>query len=189
MPLDFIQACDNSILLWIQENMRTPFWDKFFATVTTFGNKGFIWLLLAAFLFAFKKTRKQSFMIIIGILLVYILGDHILKPLLERPRPFREFPLFPLAELLIEPPGMYSFPSGHTSSSFVAAAVLFRYKKKWGLIALIPAILIAFSRLYLYVHYPSDVLVGILLGVGISFAAEPLADYALRVLKKITGRI
>jgi undecaprenyl-diphosphatase len=92
-----------------------------------------------------------------------------------------------LIPLLIEAPTDYSFPSGHTIASFEAATVLLIRHKKWGIMAMVLAVLIAFSRLYLYVHYPTDVLSSIVLGIGIAFAANYFVNqgYALYERNKL----
>lgn len=119
--------------------------------------------------------------------LAYICGELVLKNLVGRARPFSAFPEM---LLLIPASADYSFPSGHTSSSF-ASASLFRYKRSWGVLAIIaamiPAALIAFSRMYLFVHYPGDVMAGILLGIGMSFSAIPIARPLMNAAEKIWG--
>ena len=114
-----------------------------------------------------------------------IINNLILKNLIARIRPYEIINgLVPL----IEKPTDYSFPSGHTGSSFAAACILYRkLPKRFGIPALILAILIGFSRLYLGVHYPSDVLCGIISGVGISYAAEIATGKIYNVRKKRTN--
>lgn len=151
---------DFQILDFIQTYIRTPFLDTFFSRITHLGDAGTIWILIAVILLFTKKYRKTAIGMLIAMLITYILGDQILKPLVGRARPFTHRDI----ELLIPPPGRYSFPSGHSASSFCAAVYLFLNNKKLGIPAFVLAALIAFSRLYLYVHFPTDVLCGILLG-------------------------
>ena len=142
---------DFQILDFIQTHIRTPFLDDFFSRITHLGDAGTIWILIAVFLSFTKKYRKAGVGMLIAMLVTYILGDHIIKPLAGRARPFTHRDI----ELLIPPPGQYSFPSGHTASSFCAAVYLFLYNKKLGIPAFVLAALIAFSRLYLlYIFQP-----------------------------------
>lgn len=151
---------DFQILDFIQTHMRTPFLDSFFTRITHLGDAGTVWILIAVILLFTKKYRKAGIGMLIVMLIANIIGDQIIKPLVGRARPFTYRDI----QLLIPPPGRFSFPSGHTASSFGAAVFLYLYDKKLGTPAFILAALIAFSRLYLYVHYPTDVLGGILLG-------------------------
>ena len=153
---------DTAILLWIQENLHNPFTDWFFPAVTFLGDKGLIWLVIAVLLLISRKYRKWGVTMLCAMLLTAVAGELLLKEVFERLRPFHHFPEL---ELLIEAPSSFSFPSGHTASSFAAAVVLLKCRRSFGIPALILASCIAFSRLFLFVHYPSDVLCGAILGV------------------------
>ena len=152
---------DLAILQFIQEHFRSSIADTFFVTVTFLGNSGLIWLLLSVCFLCAKKYRRLGFVLLAALAVTFLLGDVALKNCIQRPRPFQEVPV----ELLISPPGSFSFPSGHTSSSFAAAAAVYRFRKSWGAGAFVLASLIGFSRLYLFVHYPTDVLAGAALGL------------------------
>lgn len=165
---EFIQSADLSILEWIQENLVSPFCNGFFTFITHLGDGGILWILLAVLLLFFKKTRKTGFMIGAALILGLIFGNGILKNLFQRVRPY-DLENALIQTPLIEKPSDWSFPSGHTLASFEAAAVLMIRDKRFGIPVLILAALIAFSRLYLYVHFPSDVLIGALLGVLFGF--------------------
>ena len=109
-----------------------------------------------------KKHRKAGFLVLIGMLLGLIIGNGILKNVIARSRPCwinKDW------QMLISIPKDYSFPSGHTQASVIAATILTLYKKKWGIVVIPLTVIIAFSRLYLYVHFPTDVLGGALLGL------------------------
>lgn len=147
--LDFLQQIDNDIL------------DRIMVFITRLGDGGFIWILLAIILLCFRKTRKCGLVILCSMLLGLILANGLIKNLVNRPRPCD---LNDVIELLIPRPDESSFPSGHTTSSFAAAASIFYFYKKWGIAAYCMAFMIAFSRMYLYVHYPTDILAGMLLG-------------------------
>ena len=169
-----ITQIDFNILNAIQE-LRTPFLDGFFSFITHLGDKGFIWIVITLILFCFKKTRKCSVMMAITPIIGTLLGNIILKNLIGRVRPFVE--LSDMKDILIiAPPSGYSFPSGHTLSSFECAVAIFLNNKKWGMVALGLAALIGFSRNYLYVHYPTDVLAGALLGVVIAFISKVIYE-------------
>lgn len=160
--IEFITNIDKDILLFIQEFIRCDFLNKIMIFLTTLGNSGFIWIALGVILIAFKKSRKIGVLVLCTLILEFTINDLILKNLVERVRPFNQFSdIIPL----VKKPTSFSFPSGHTASSFAAAGILFLYtKKKYGIPALILAILIGFSRLYVGVHFPTDVFVGCLVG-------------------------
>lgn len=153
---------DIIILDFIQANMRNGFMDYIMPPITKLANLGIIWIILSICLLLSKKTRKIGFAMIISLAMNVIVCNILLKPMVGRIRPCH---INTSIELLINGPIDFSFPSGHTSISFTAVGVLFFRKNKLFLPALILAILIGFSRLYLYVHYPSDVLAGAILGI------------------------
>ncbi len=160
-----ITQIDFSVLNFIQEHMRCPFLDFLFPVITHLGDMGIIWILIALVLLLFKRHRKTGVTMIIGLLLGLIIGNLFLKNLIGRLRPFE---VEEGIKLLIKAPKDPSFPSGHTLSSVTSATILFLNYKKRAIIFLVLAILIAFSRLYLYVHFPSDVIFGAILGVFIA---------------------
>ena len=161
---EFIENIDFAILDWIQENMTNPILDAAFKFITALGNEGILWIAIAVFLLFFKKTRKTGIMMGVALLLGLILGNGILKNVIGRMRPYTvEGALVNMP--IIGPQSEFSFPSGHTLGSFEAATVLFIRDKRMGIPALIMAALIAFSRVYLYVHFPTDIIGGIILAV------------------------
>lgn len=157
-----IQTIDNFILLFIKDNMHGAIMDKVMVIITYLGNGGMTWIIIAALLMINKKYRKIGFIALGALILSTILGEGILKHLVKRIRPSADIPA---VNLLIAKPLSYSFPSGHTTSSFAVAGVLAKYFKKYALEIFSVAFLIAFSRLYLYVHYPTDVIAGIIIGI------------------------
>ena len=157
---------------FLQQHIANPALDKIFTFITHLGDEGILWIALALILMCFRKTRKIG--IVMGMALIFglLFGNLTLKNIFQRPRPF-DTPgaLLDGDSLLIPRPGEYSFPSGHTTSSFAAAFGIFFFHKKWCIPALVIAALIAFSRLYVYVHFPSDILGGTLLGFACALLA------------------
>ena len=156
MPFDF------QILYYIQEHIVNPTLDKAMIFASALGDYGFIWLAIAIALMLFKKTRTCGILIICSLALCFITGELIMKNLVCRVRPcYQDMTI----NMLVDRPGSYSFPSGHSSSSFATASTLFYFNRKIGALALILAAFIAFSRMYLFVHFPTDVFVGTLWGI------------------------
>lgn len=160
--VDLIQQIDDAILIYILEHFHTPLLDRCMIFITSLGNSNFIWILITFLMLRNKKTRACGVLLTCSLLLEHFVCDGILKNFYKRERPFT---VFPHMEILIKKPRSFSFPSGHTMSSFTAASVLFYFDKRFGIPALILAGFISFSRLYLFCHYPTDVLCGMILGV------------------------
>jgi undecaprenyl-diphosphatase len=160
--MNTITQFDFSILNFIQENFRCTFLDVVMPFITSLGDVGFIWILISVILLFFKKTRKLGIQLLISILFAYVIYQLNLKPVIARPRPFMQNPV---VELLIKAPKDFSFPSGHTACGFSFVIILFLKKNKWWIPALVLASLIGFSRMYLYVHFFTDVICGALCGI------------------------
>ncbi len=148
------------ILLWMQNWLKSDFMDFFMATVSRLGNGGAIWIVAALVMLATKKYRRCGAFVGIGLLLGLLFGNLILKNIIARPRPCW---LVENVHMLVEMPMDFSFPSGHTLSSFIAAFVMMRADKRIGIFAFVLATLIAVSRVYLFVHFPTDILGAIIL--------------------------
>lgn len=150
------------ILDWIQ-SIRTPLGDVVMPWISALGNAGMIWIVLAAVLLLIPKTRKSGVILALALCVDVLMCNVILKNVFARIRPCD---VNTAVQLLIARPVDFSFPSGHTAASFASATALFfaGEKKLWKPV-LVLAVLIAFSRLYLYVHYPTDILGGIAVGV------------------------
>ena len=161
--LQSVQNLDGEILLQIQQHLRTDMLTPLMKFVTFLGNGGWFWILCAVVLLAIPKTRKTGYAAVFSLIFGAIVTNLLLKNIVARPRPFAEIEaLIPL----IAKPTDFSFPSGHTTASFAVALVMFRMlPKKIGIPAVVLAALVAFSRLYLGVHYPTDVLVAFLVAL------------------------
>ena len=168
---------DLPILDWIQANLKSGFMDSFMPFITKFGDHGLFWMIVAAVLLIFPKTRKPALGMAIAMAIGLVVCNMTLKPLVARIRPYDlKFEYFGITiQLLGERMHDFSFPSGHTIASFEAAVVLLKNNKKMGIPAMILAVLISFSRLYLYVHYPTDVLCSVVLGTLFALIGNALA--------------
>lgn len=167
---DLLLRLDGNILLFIQEFLRNPVMTPVMKFITTLGNGGIIWILLTVLLLAVPKTRRVGCMLTAALLGTLLINNIILKNLVARTRPYE---VIEGLTYLVKKPTDLSFPSGHAGSSFAAACIMFRrLPGRYGVPALVLAILISLSRLYVGVHYPSDVLFGVISGIAISYAAE-----------------
>ena len=163
---------------WLAQLYRTvgcPFLDAFFSVVTRLGDWGWFWILVAAVMLFFPKTRRMGLEMGLALILGGIICNLILKNATARIRPC-DFD--PSVILLIPRETNYSFPSGHAAVSFEGAVTILRHDRKWGIAALVLAVIIAFSRLYLRVHYPSDVLTGTIIGIADAFIAARIVGWA-----------
>ncbi len=167
--LEQITSFDISILRAIYHSMSRgvpgDILDAVMPVVTRIGDAGIVWIALSIVFMIPKKTRRTGFSMAVSLLLCLIVGNGIIKNLAMRTRPF-DLPgaVVPKERLLIPAPTDYSFPSGHTMSGVAASTALFKDRSVLGFLAFVLALIIAFSRLYLQVHYPSDVLCGMILG-------------------------
>ena len=168
-----MQTMELYILDWIQTHLRCGLLDAVLPIISWTCNHGELWILLALCLVVYKRTRRQGWTVATALVLDLVCCNLLLKPLIGRIRPFA---VNTAVELLIPPPLDASFPSGHTAASFAAVFALRASGSPLWKPALAVAILIAFSRLYLYVHWPSDVLGGALLGAFLGWAAGKAAE-------------
>ncbi len=176
---NFLYTCaisfDLPILDWIQANLQSPFMDKFMPFITIFGDAGIFWMVISALFLVFPRTRKTGLGMAIAMMIGLVVCNITLKPLVARTRPYDlQAELGVMIQLLCEAQHDFSFPSGHTIASFEAAVVMLK-NKKFGIPAMILAVLISFSRMYLYVHYPTDVIASIILGTLFALIGNALA--------------
>ncbi|HIT32868.1 MAG TPA: phosphatase PAP2 family protein [Candidatus Enterenecus stercoripullorum] len=162
MP-ELIQQLDEGILLWIAQHLRLPVLNEIFVCYTNLGNAGLLFILAAIVLLCFRSTRRAGASAGMGMLLGFIITNLTIKPLISRARPWV---VLEQLETLATSGDPNSFPSGHTCSAFafgVAVAVVAPWK--WAKAAAIAAAaLMGVSRLYVGVHFPSDVLAGAVIG-------------------------
>ncbi len=157
---------EPNILLWIQDNLRNDVLTPFFVVITSLGNAGILWILISAGLLIPKKTRKVGILCVAALLFSFLIDNVLLKNLVARTRPYE---VIEGLTYLVKKPVDYSFPSGHTGTSFATAVVLFlSFPKKYSFWFPVLAFLIGFSRLYVGVHYPTDVLAGAIIGTLIA---------------------
>ncbi len=168
---------DLPILDWIQLHMANPFLDFIMPWITLLGDAGIFWIAVAVILLFTKKYRKIGLGMGFALIMGLVVCNMILKPAVGRPRPYDlQADMGVIINLIIEKQHDFSFPSGHTIASFEACTVLLLGNRKMGIPATILAILIAFSRMYLYVHYPTDVIASIILGTIFGIIGYLLAN-------------
>ena len=175
---------DLPILDWIAANLWCPVLDAVMPVITLLGDAGIFWIAIAVLFIFTKKYRKIGIGMMIALMMGLVICNICLKPMIARIRPydFKEEHLHVIVNLLIEKQHDFAFPSGHTIASFEAAVVILLGDKKLGIPAMILACLIAFSRLYLYVHYPTDVIVSIVLGSVLALIGWYLAQKVMDTL-------
>lgn len=161
--IDYITKIDFSILYWIQDNLRCVVLDFLMPLFSHIQEAGIIWILISVALICFKKTRYCGFAILLAMGIDTLITEFAVKNIICRVRPCNiDFSV----NMLVERPDSYGFPSNHTASAFAAAVALLctLKKKKWAILGFILSVMISFSRLYVFVHFPSDVIVGAIVG-------------------------
>ena len=171
--MNWLNESELPILWWIREHLTGPFMDTVMPYISSLARHGEFWILVTLILLCFKKTRKAGVAMGMAMACGYLIGNMGMKNLFARTRPYDATTV----DLLVAKLHDFSFPSGHTLVSFEAATALTVYHRKWGIAALVLATLIAYSRLYLFVHYPTDVLVGAVMGIGIGLLACRATDW------------
>ena len=161
--------------LYALQELHNPILDAIMVFITKLGDDGILWIAIGVICLLFKKHRKMGVQVLLSMLFTYIIGNLILKNVFARPRPCD---IDTTIAMLISRPHGHSFPSGHSMNGMVAAMALFLNNKKIGIPALILAVLIGFSRMYLFVHFPTDVLggfaVAILVAIAVDFAIHKI---------------
>lgn len=179
---------DLPILDWIAANLWCPILDVAMPIITLLGDAGIFWIAVAVLFMITKKHRKTGIGMMLALMMGLLICNIWLKPTVARIRPYDFQMEYFLKEIPLLAGGMhdFSFPSGHTIASFEAAVVILLNNRKLGVPAMILAFLIAFSRLYLYVHYPTDVIFSIILGTALAFLGNWLAQ---KVMNKLPEKL
>ena len=179
---------DLPILDWIAANLWCPLLDTVMPIITLFGDAGIFWIALAVLFMITKKYRKTGIGMMLALMMGLLLCNIWLKPTVARIRPYDFQMEYFSKEIQLLAGGMhdFSFPSGHTIASFEAAVVIVLNNKKLGIPAMILAVLIAFSRLYLYLHYPTDVIFSVILGSALAFLGNFLSQ---KVMNKLPEKL
>ena len=184
--MEAILHADSAALLWIQENLRSGFLTPVMKGLSLLGDKGMIWILLTLALLFVRRTRPLGARCALSMVIGLIVTNLLIKNAVARTRPYE---LIEGLECLVGAQKDFSFPSGHATNSLACAWVLFRRApRKWGVAALVLAILIALSRLYVGIHYPTDVLAGAVIGIGSACLALWLAPKLERKLPGLAER-
>lgn len=172
--MDIIYNFDFAILDALQRIHCTVL-NVILAFFTYIGEGGAVWIAAALLMLCFAKTRKISLPVILALVMELIINENIIKQLVRRTRPFV---MNPDIDTIVHKPSSYSFPSGHTCTAFAAATAIFMHNKKMGIAAYAVAVLIAFSRNYFYIHFPTDVICGAILGAAIGFCSVKITKFA-----------
>lgn len=165
---------EADFLLWVQETLRVPALNSLMEAITHLCDMGIFWIVLAIAFLLYPVNRKTGITMLFGMLASLLINNTLIKNIVQRQRPYE---VVEGLESLIGKVGEFSFPSGHTSTSFVAATIIacLLPQKRYGIAAFVLASLIAFSRIYIGVHYPTDILFGaasgILTGILVTKAA------------------
>ncbi len=175
---------DGGILLLIQEYMRNAVCDVFFKGITHLGDAGIFWIVLTIVLLCFRQTRRAGIYSACALIGSLIVNNLILKNIVGRIRPYE---VVEGLQCIVAPAHDASFPSGHTGASFASAVAIYRQiPKKFAVLFIVLAALIAFSRLYVGIHYPTDVLGGLVTGIGIGLIVNFIGDKVFAGMKAKT---
>lgn len=171
------------ILLWIQG--ASPWMDAPMRFVSDISAHAACWIAIAAIMLLLRRSRRTGIEVLAALLLAFLVVDLLVKPLVARDRPFEVYDF----ELIVGAPHSSSFPSGHSAYAFAAATCIALRDRRWGVPAFALALVIAYSRLYLFVHWPTDILAGAMIGIAIGFLAVHLVDrLARRPPHRLPGR-
>ncbi len=178
----WLDLLDKEIILYIFYHLRHPLLDKIMVSITSLGNYGIIWIIIIVMMIWIKKNRSTGLMITLTLILSGLIGNVLLKNIIQRPRPFvaLELPIIiPISE-------SFSMPSGHTLSSFAVAFIIVDLvKEKWlKTSVIILAAVISLSRVYLCVHYPTDIIAGVIIAFVISKGVILGVGYSMKNIAK-----
>lgn len=180
--MNAILEWDASVLLWIQENMRTDLMTTIMKAITRLGDGGSLWIVLAIVLLALNKTRKVGATSALALIITFLTVNVGIKNVVARTRPYE---VIEGLTNLVGKQSDFSFPSGHSAHAFaVGVVILIMMPKKIGVPVFVISILMAFSRLYVGVHYPTDVIAGVVLGTIIAFISVFVVNKICEAWKK-----
>lgn len=167
--MDLLFELDGNILLWIQENLRKEFLNPIVTFLTSLGDAGWFWIMLCVLMLFSKQSRKTGMTGLVALLIGFLITNLCLKNMVMRVRPYE---MVEGLELIGKKAVDFSFPSGHSTASIAASVVfLIMLPRRYGVLAIALGILICFSRLYIGIHYPTDVIAGVLIGLFAAFTA------------------
>lgn len=170
--MNIITQTDIAILNFIHAHFSCPFLDSFFSLITHLGDAGIFWILAGILLLVKKSTREIGFCVLLALIIGLIITNLGLKNLIARTRPYYlDGAAVGASDLLVKIPSDFSFPSGHTTASAAAAVSIFLKNRRLGAAAIVIAVLIALSRMYLYLHMPTDILGGAVCGIAAAYLA------------------
>ena len=164
---------DMQILNFIYSHTSGNAADFFFSHITVLGNSGMFWIALGAIFAIIPKTRKIGFTVLLAIAIGFLFGNLLVKNYVGRLRPYQ---MNEAINLIIKAPSDTSFPSGHTLCSFSSAIAIFLNRKKLGVCMIVLASAIALSRMYLFVHFPTDIIGAVLLGILVANLSVFIVD-------------
>lgn len=167
--------------LYALQELHSPVMDQIMIFITQLGDSGAFWIGIALVCCVMKKHRKMGIQVLVTMLFTFLIGNLILKNLVARPRPCA---IDPSIALLIPHPSEYSFPSGHSMNGMAAAMAIFFNNKKAGVPAILMACLIAFSRMYHFVHFPTDILGGFCVGFAVAIVVDHVLQRVIPNLKE-----
>ena len=193
---DSLLGFDLAVFEWVQ-GIQSHLLTAIMTTVTTLGDEGIIFIVLGLVLFCTKKYRKAGLSILVALVVMLVLNNLVLKELIARPRPFNLDPetyawwheVYKYPNFNIHQPSSYSFPSGHTSSAFAAAIALLCHDRKLGIPTTIFAAIMGFSRIYVEVHYCTDVIGGAIVGIIYALIGVLIAKYLFPIVDKVLTAI
>lgn len=178
--MEIIYKFDFAVLFALQK-IHCTLLNVFFAFFTYIGSGGILWIAAAVVLLCIRNKRTAGLAASIALILELVVNEWIIKHIFERPRPFT---LHPEIDTIVAKPSSFSFPSGHTCSSFAAATAIFMFDRRLGSIAYVIAAIIGFSRNYFFIHYPTDVICGALEGVLLGLLAAVIVKRVILACKK-----
>lgn len=185
--METLLRLDGEVLLWIQENMRTDLMTTIMRGITRLGDNGCLWIVLAVVLLVIGKTRRVGAASALSLLLTFIVVNLGIKNIVERVRPYE---VIEGLTRLVPPEESFSFPSGHSAHAFAVGVVIFlMLPRKVGIPVLVLAFLIAISRMYVGVHYPTDVLAGIVIGSLLAYISVRVVNFVMEKWERRNKRI